>query len=206
MRKKAFTLIELMMVVAVISVLIGIVSVAASGAIRNARGKRADAMRVALEQAIAAYYAQEGKWPKEIESKAESMDEDTYTFTGSEADSILRQVVGKAFGKGGGRRSVLVDASALFVANSSRLGNNGEGCYDNHANRRNTKTFCGDQKCIMGMDFLLAVNRNGKDYIPFSNMAFGYQGTEEGKFRRFWITYNGKTDSVTVSKENPNKQ
>lgn len=205
MKKKAFTLLELMMVVAVISVLIGIVSVAASGAIRNARSKRADAMRIALEQGIAAYYAQEGVWPDVIERKAGSMTEDTYTFTGSEADSILQQVVGKAFGKGGGKRSVLVDASALFVADSSRLGNNGEGCYDNHSNRNNTSTFCGDQKCISGMDFMLAANRNSKSYIPFAKLAFGYQGTEESKFRRFWITYNGKTDAVTVSKENPSK-
>lgn len=203
--KKAFTLLELMMVVAVISVLIGIVSVAAAGAIRNARSKRADAMRVALEQGIAAYYAQEGVWPDKIEKKAGSMTEDTYTFTGSEADSILQQVVGKAFGKGGGRRSVLVDPSALFVADSSRIGNNGEGCYDNHSNRNNAGTFCGDKKCIAGLDFTQAANRNSKSYIPFAKLAFGYQGTEEAKFRRFWITYNGKTDAVSVSKENPTK-
>lgn len=202
--RKAFTLIELMMVVAVIAVLVGIVTVAASGAVRNARSKRADAMRVALEQGIAAYYAQEGVWPDAIESRAGNMTTDTYTFTPSETDDILRQVVGKAFGKGGGRRSVLVDASALFVANASRLGNNGEGCYDNHSNRNKT-TFCGDKKCISGMDFMTVANRNGKFYIPFSNLAFGYQGTEEARFRRFWLTYNGKTDSVSVSKENPNK-
>ena len=203
MKKKAFTLLELMMVVAVISVLIGIVSVAASGAIRNARSRRADAMRIALEQGIAAYYAQEGKWPDAIESKAGSMTEDTYTFNTSETDDIFQQVVGKAFGKGGGRKSVLVDPSALFVANSSRLGNNGEGCYDNHSNQ-NKSTYCGDKKCIPGLDFLIAANRNGKDYITLTKMAFGYQG-EEGKFRRYWITYNGKTDAVTVSKDNPNK-
>ena len=203
MNKRAFTLIELMMVVAVISVLIGIVSVAATGSIRNARSRRADAMRLALEQGIAAYYAQEGEWPNVIENKAGSMTEDTYTFDTGETDSIFQQVVGKAFGKGGGRKSVLVDPSALFVANSSKLGNNGEGCYDNHSNR-NKSTYCGDKKCITGLDFLIAVNRNGKNPISFNKLAFGYQG-EEGKFRRFWITYNGKTDSVTVSKENPNK-
>ena len=203
MKKKAFTLLELMMVVAVISVLIGIVSVAASGAIRNARSRRADAMRLALEQGIAAYYAQEGEWPDAIENKAGSMTEDTYTFDTSDTDSIFQQVVGKAFGKDGGRKSVLVDPSALFVADSNRLGNNREGCYDNHSNK-NKSTYCGDKKCITGLDFLIAVNRNGKNPISFNKLAFGYQG-EEGKFRRFWITYNGKTDSVTVSKENPNK-
>ena len=31
-------------------------------------------------------------------------------------------------------------------------------------------------------------------------MAFGYAGPTYGKFCRFWIKYNSKTDSVTVTK------
>ena len=37
-------------------------------------------------------------------------------------------------------------------------------------------------------------------------MAFGYQGPEYGKFCRFWVTYNGRADSVTVSRRNPKKE
>ena len=197
--KRGFTIVELLVVIAVIGILGGIVTSATVGAIKNARGSRRDAMRVALEQAISTYYAQEGKWPDAIERKVGSMDTDTYTFNASECDEIFRQVVGKGFGKSG-RKSVLVDAMALFVARSSQLGNNGEGCFDNHSNRKNTKTFCGNKKCIGGVDFSTAVAKSGKNHIRFNEMAFGYQGKENGKFCRFWVKYNGKTDSVTVSK------
>ena len=198
--KRAFTIVELLVVIAVIGILGGIVTNAAMGALRNARGSRANAMRVALEQAITTYYAQEGKWPDAIERVISSgMDEDVHTFSASDCDDIFRQVVGKGFGKSG-RKSVLVDATALFVARSSQLGNGGKGCFDNHANRKNTATFCGDQKCINGVDFTTAIARSGAKHIRFNDMAFGYQGTEAGKFCRFWVKYNGKTDSVTVSK------
>jgi hypothetical protein len=47
------------------------------------------------------------------------------------------------------------------------------------------------------MDFTLAVSKGWS----VSEMAFGWQGVEYGRFRRFWITYNAKTDSVTVATE-----
>lgn len=194
--RRGFTIIELLVVVSIISVLTTIIVIAAAGSIKQSRARRAEAMRVALEQAISSYYAQTGRWPSVIEQKAESMDEETYTFTASETDEIFQKVVGKAYGKDG-PRSVLVDSSALFVANASNLRNSHKGCFDNHADR-NKSNYCGDQKCIGGCDFALAANRNSKHYINFSNMAFGYAGAENGKFCRFWITYNSKTDSVTV--------
>lgn len=188
-----------MAVAAILAVLVSIVVVAASGAIKNSREKRASAMATALEQGIAAYYAQEGRWPQVMESKIGSIDEEKYTFNHGETDAIFREVVGKGFGKGSGSRSMLVDASALFVANSSRLGNGGWGCNDNHSDRTSSG-YCGNQNCVAGVDFTEAVKRGGKNRIPFAQMAFGYQGRVNGRFRRFRIIYNSKTDSVEVSK------
>ena len=198
MRRRGFTIIELLTVIGIIAILATIVVTASAGALRHARARRADAMRISLEQAISAYYAQEGRWPGPIESYADSANEEVHTFSASETDRIFQDVVGKAYGKSGSR-SALVDASALFVADAGKLKNGGKGCFDHHGNRREAN-YCGDQGCVNGLDFTLAANRNGKGYVNFSSMAFGYPGTTYGKFCRFWIKYNSKTDSVTVTK------
>lgn len=200
MRRRGFTIIELLTVVGIIAVLATIVVTASAGALRHARARRADAMRVSLEQAISAYYAQEGEWPDVIERYADDANEEVHTFSARDTDSIFQDVVGKAYGKSkSARKSVLVDASALFVCDKRNIKNGEKGCFDKHG-KRNEANYCGDQHCINGIDFTLAANCNGKYYIPFDRMVFGYAGPTYGKFCRFWIKYNSKTDSVTVTK------
>lgn len=203
MRRRGFTIVEMLVVIAIISVLVSLVSVAVGGSLRNGRSKRATAMGNVLQEAIAMYYTKTGQWPGAIESKANNMsgEKDTYTFSPNEADLIFQDIV--KMSTGSGASMALVDASALFVADKNRLKNSGEGCYDNHTDRSKT-TFCGDQYCVNGTDFTRA-SKTGKGHIPLSSMAFGYQATKSGKFSRFWITYNAKTDSVTVSRKNPDK-
>lgn len=197
--KKGFTIVELLVVIGILAILATIVVIAASGAMKNARGKRADAMRSALQTALDTYYAQVGEWPSVIEQRASNMNDTSYSFSPTEIDKIFQEVVGKAYGKGGGEKSMLIDVSALFVANSSKLKNSGWGCNDNHKNKRDSN-FCGNKNCVSGMDFTEAVKKGAKNRISLSQMAFGYQGTEEGRFRRFKISYNGATDSVKVTK------
>jgi len=197
--RRGFTIVELLVVVAIISILLGIVSVAARGAMRNGRAKRADAMGRVLQQSIAAYYAKMGKWPDAIESKAGNTgDSANYTLTGSEADAVFREIVKKSTGSS--VSMPLVDASALFVADSGKLKKSGEGCYDSHGDS-SLKTFCGNQHCVNGVDFSVATKK-GKSHISINNMAFGYPAVKSGKFSRYWITYNSRTDSVTVSRKN----
>ena len=203
-RRNGFTIVELLVVIAIIGVLIGLVSVAINGSLKNGRTKRATAMCQVLQQGIAMYYTKVGKWPDAIEQKANhwSGDKDTYTFKPNEADAIFREIVSKS--SGSGATMMLVDSSALFVADSSKLRNNGEGCYDNHGSS-DLNSFCGNQHCVNGTDFARA-SRRGNGHIPINNMAFGYQATQSGKFSRFWITYNVRTDNVTVSRQNPDKK
>ncbi|MBO7684152.1 MAG: type II secretion system protein [Kiritimatiellae bacterium] len=199
----AFTIVELLVVIAIIGVLLGIVTTAATSAMKDSRVRRADAMGKALQQAIAAYYAQEGKWPDPIESHSSSMGNSIkYTLSGDEADRVFREIVKNSVGSSASRP--LVDASALFVADSGRLKHGGDGCFDNHGDRSST-SFCGDQRCANGVDFSLASRKDSKSHIPVDRMAFGWQGRTNGRFCRFWITYNSQADSVSVTRKHPGK-
>lgn len=198
--RSAFTIVELLVVVAIIGILLGLVSMAANGALKNARAKRSTAMCAVLQQAINTYYAQKGEWPSAIKNKAENMNgKDMYVFGASETDKIFQDIVKSSVGANASMR--LLDPMGLFVADSGKLNNGGNGCFDNHA-EKNGANYCGNQKCINGRDFSDAVKR-GKLHLSVSKMAFGYQGEEYGKFCRYWIVYNGRTDSVTVSKTKP---
>lgn len=206
--KRAFTIVELLVVIAVIGILGAIVTNAAIGSLKNARAKRTEMMRTALEQAIATYYAQAGSWPDPIEQAADGNgndgEKDTIVFDADKTDQIFQEVVGAGFGKSQKlKKSALIDATALFVANRNNLGNDRRGCYDNHSNPKNRKTYCGGRGCINGVDFSTAVAKSGRKHIMFRDMAFGFQGADTGRFCRFWIVYNRKTDSVTVSKRGP---
>jgi len=198
--RRGFTIVELLVVIGIIGILLGIVTTAASGSVKSARVRRAEAMGKALQQAISAYHAQKGEWPGAIEAKAKDMgDKVKHTFDGSDADEVFREIVHSSVGTSASQP--LIDASSLFVADSGRLKNNG--CFDNHSDSSLKDTYCGDQKCINGLDFSVAANKDSKTPISIDNMSFGWQGRQYGKFCRFWITYNVLTDSVSVSRKHP---
>lgn len=172
--RRGFTIVEMLAVIGVVAILISIIASVASNSIRAARGKRAAVMSSSLQQAIAAYYAEEGKWPSLIES-ANTDGEDTVKFEGTQADQIFQEVVGKGFGKSG-KKSMLVDASGLFVCESSAA----------NGNR------------ARGYNFSEVTGSNARHRIGLKQMAFGYQDAGSGCFRRFRVIYNCRTDSVTV--------
>ena len=120
--RRGFTIVEMLAVIGVVAILISIIASVASNSIRAARGKRAAVMSSSLQQAIASYYAEEGKWPSLIEN-ANTDGMDTIVFKGAQADQIFQEVVGKGFGKSG-KKSMLVDASGLFVCESSAANGN----------------------------------------------------------------------------------
>lgn len=170
--KKAFTVIELMLVIAILGILITIVTTAASSAMKSAREKRRQAMALVLREGIAAYYARNGKWPGNIESKAVKGDD--HTFVGGEADAVFRVVVKESTG----RKNPYLDPHALFVAPS--------GVTDNKA---------------PGIAFAEARAKEPPPHrrrLNISEMSFGYQDPSSGRFRRFKIVYRATSDSVEV--------
>ena len=174
--RRAFTIVELLVVIGIIGILLGIVTTAVTSSVKNARIRKAEATAKALQQAIAAYYAQEGRWPGAIESKAGNMgNKSKYTFSGGEADKIFQEIVRSSVGANASRP--LVDATALFVADSGRV--RGDGCFDNHS-VKSLSSYCGNNNCINGIDFSIAANKNSKSKISVNQMAFGWQGRQNG--------------------------
>lgn len=174
--KKAFTIVELLMVITIIAVLGTIVTTAASSAMRSSREKRTEAMRVALQAAIATYHAQDPneKWPGAIEGLAQSGT--TAVLGEGDAQAVFQEIVKKSVGASGARNP-LVDAGALFVApNGVRDGKSS------------------------GLSFTDALKGGPhRRKLGVSQMVFGYQGKVTGRFHRFNIVYNAATDSVKVS-------
>ena len=198
-RRSGFTIVEMLVVVVVLSILLGIVGTAATAAIRNSRGKRADAMKRAWQGAITAYYAQKGEWPGALERIAKSSQNAIVDLEDGELNSVFQEIVKESIDKA----NPLIDTSALYVCRNAST----KGCNDLHGDNRphneleehadgrcSKRHFCGDQNCPPGMDFTEARARG----ISISSLAFGYPGKRYGKFRRYFIQYNTQTDTVTV--------
>lgn len=177
MRRRGFTIVELMMVVAIIGVLMGIVMSIATGAIRSARTKRTEVMRAMLESAIATYYAQDpnGKWPDQIDTFAKNGE--SAVLSESAAQEVFRKIVKRSTGRDG-NISPLIDPTGLFVARSGIRDGKGGGFGYDEARR-------GD-------------GRNRQPIGP-DQMVFGYQGKLTGRFHRFNIIYHAQSDSVKVT-------
>lgn len=173
--RRGFTLVELMTVIAIMAILSGILLNVAIGAIRSSRVKRTEAMRVMLESAIATYYAQEGKWPAEIETKAQNSE--SAVLTDDAAQKVFREIVRISAGQKG-NSNPLVDPNGLFVARSGVKDGKGYGLTYPDA-----RAGDGSRRQKIGID----------------QMVFGYQGKKTGKFRRLRIIYHAQSDTVEVS-------
>ncbi len=187
--KKAFTIVELMMVVAIIGMLLGIVTTAAASSIREARQRKADACVKIVEQGIATYYAQKGRWPGPVGDRLEangtisSRSNDEGVNGQSDAnkyvlsDSEVRETVLALIQEWKQNNNPLMDFSGLYVARSA--GSN-----------------------VRGMDFMDAIRgtKQSKRKMKLAEMHFGYPNAH-GYFRSFKIVYSIPTDEMKVLKQ-----
>ncbi len=188
MKRRGFTIVELMMVVGILAVLLTIVITAATGAIKQARINRADALVRTVQAGIMTYYAQYNQWPGGFDPENvqqggnviganNQTDPDRYQLTTSETDDCIRDVVRKSVD---GNTSPLLDVMSLFVARAGSIGD---------------KTT--------GMDMHTAIHgskSSPKKLNRINEMVFGYPEPEHGYFRRFKLIYSVPTDHMSVTK------
>jgi len=182
MLKRGFTIVELLMVIAIIGILLGLTATAVTGAVRRARTEQADACIKLVKQGAEVYYALNGRWPGPIGNKVASGspvsttgDSEYYELSASEVRQTVKVLVDEArMGK------PMMDISGLFVSRSS--GESG------------TKSF--------GLDFVSAIHgtkKSGKK-MTSGEMYFGYPEESHGWFRRFSAHYYPKTDQLKFTR------
>ena len=192
--KRGFTIVEMLMVIAVLAVLMGIVSTAASSVIRKSRVRKNEALRTALQTGIATYCQQEGFWPpgksgtlqKWSNNGLDADDRSTGigTLDDSSYDTLMNHLVTLCLNASGNK---VMDVSGFTAVRKSAT---------------STKDEKGLPKCF-GEEVKAWVAKlkasNARGSAPqIGEMTFGYSSSDKGYFRRFVIKYNAEADNVTV--------
>jgi prepilin-type N-terminal cleavage/methylation domain-containing protein len=174
--KKGFTIVELLMVIAVIAVLLGIVTAAATASIRQARGRRAAAMKQTLQAGIVSYRQLKDEWPGKLEDWAEQSHNGTLGYlSNGDYDKVVQELLKLSAGKSA--RNRVLDPIGLLVMNATaKDGVSG------------------------GMDYRAVATKNHKyaKRMSATEMTVVYPKQEDGKAYRYVIEYNTESDSVTV--------
>ena len=187
--RRGFTIIELVMVIAIMGILLGIVTTAASASIKQARDRKADACCKVVQAGFETFYSQKGYWPGGIESKLKgdkannegkmyNTDADLYVLDPGDVDEMMREIL-QEYKKG----NPCLDISGLFVSRKQGL----PGSKD------------------LGLDFMTAIRGTKKDKngqrMQTGEMHFGYPEKNHGYFRHFKVVYSKPTDQMKVSKQ-----
>ena len=195
-KKRGFTIVEMLMVIAVLAVLTGIVASAASAVIHKSRVRKIEALRAALQSGIATCYQQEGHWPP---GKTETLQKwatgEEHLPTRSEGkhvaqlpdddyDNLVRYLVVRCLNASG---NPIMDVSGFTATRKSAA---------------DKKDPDGNPTCYGEEVRSWVAKQQAKDARgsapKSSEMTFGYSKSEKGYFRRFRIIYNADSDSVTV--------
>ena len=174
--KKGFTIIELMVVIAILAVLLGIITTAATASIHQARERRTQAIKQTLQNGIAAYKVRKDKWPGQLEKWAEQEHDGTIGYlSNSDYDGVVKELLRVSTGKYAKNR--VLDPVGLTIIPSDKA---------------DGKADC--------MDYRTASTKNNKHAkrMEYNEMTVVYPKTDTGRAYRYVIEYNAESDEVTV--------
>lgn len=196
--RRGFTIVELLVVIGIISVLMTIITTAASSSMRASRTQRMNALCTLVQTGLSTYREQVGRWPISalngavISGNNNKMgaggkdDPNIYLLSAGEVKDAVLEMIKRAKND----KSPCMDISGLFVATAD-----------------NELTGTGDkrrpQKNIHGMDFMTAV-RGSKQHpqkLSAGRLYFGYPDPETGCFLRFKMYYSIAADQIVVTKQ-----
>ena len=174
--KRGFTIIELLMVVAILAVLLGIITTAATASIRQSREQQTRAVKLILQNGIAAYKARKDEWPGKLDEwKDKSHDGTVGYLSKGDYDEVVQEVLRVSTGKYAKNR--VMNPVGLTVMDVSQ-DDNTTGCVDFRS--VNTKN-----------------NRHVKQ-LEYNEVTVVYPKKDTGKAYRYVIEYNAETEDVSV--------
>ena len=199
-KKRGFTIVEMLMVIAVLAVLTGIVATAATSVIRKSRERKTEALRAALQTGIATYYQQEGCWPPDRNGSAngklqkwanDGLDSSARSRKWSnggnvsnlepdEYDELMQFLVVRCLNASG---NPIMDVSGFTATLQDAA---------KKMDKDENPTCFGEE-----VRSWVAKQRAGSG-AKSNRMTFGYSNSRKGLFRRFIISYNADSDSVSV--------
>lgn len=193
--KRGFTIVEMLMVIAVLAVLTGIVVTAATSVIHKSRQRKNEALRVALEAGIATFYQQEGFWPPKsgrlqdwavngLDAEDRNKGLHVVKLADPDYDALMLALVTRCLNASG---NPVMDVSGFTAVRKSAASAKGTDGLPN----------CHGEEVRAWAAKLKATNTRGST-PQASEMAFGYSNSDKGYFRRFNISYNSEADNVTV--------
>jgi prepilin-type N-terminal cleavage/methylation domain-containing protein len=174
--KRGFTIIELLMVVAILAVLLGIVTTAATASVRQSRDRQAQAMKQTLQNGIAAYRVRKDKWPEKLEKWADQEHDGTVGYLSrGDYDKVVQEILRVSTGRNAKNR--VMDPVGLAVIPVSES---------------DGKIDC--------MNFRAVTTKNNKHakQMEYNEMTVVYPKTDTGRAYRYVIEYNAESDEVTV--------